>query len=117
MLAGLLAQQLRSSPHLLNVVLHRLAEQRKANVLLFVDQLEELATLVAEEQVAQDEKRPVGEEIGPVLSLGSSCPCINGNNGVVLIILAIEHKIYGKFFYFFFNCLYLLGDFFYGIGI
>ncbi|MBN2358210.1 MAG: protein kinase, partial [Deltaproteobacteria bacterium] len=44
-----LATQLRASPHLLNVVLSRLAEQRKSNLLLFVDQLEELATLVPDE--------------------------------------------------------------------
>ncbi|MBW1870697.1 MAG: protein kinase, partial [Deltaproteobacteria bacterium] len=41
-----LTQQLRDSPHLLNLVLHRLAEQRQGNVVLFVDQLEELYTLV-----------------------------------------------------------------------
>ena len=40
-----LASQLRSSPHLLNLVLHKLAESRRSSVLLFVDQLEELVTL------------------------------------------------------------------------
>ncbi|MBN2360866.1 MAG: protein kinase [Deltaproteobacteria bacterium] len=45
-----LASQLRASPHLLNVVLNRLAEHRRSNVLLFVDQLEELATLVADDE-------------------------------------------------------------------
>ncbi len=43
-----LAGQLESSPHVLNLVLHRLAEQRRASVLLFVDQLEELITLGAD---------------------------------------------------------------------
>ena len=40
-----LRNQLQASPSLLNVVLHRLAEQRSASVLLFVDQLEELQTM------------------------------------------------------------------------
>ncbi len=48
-----LARQLRASPQLLNLVLHRLARQRKADVLLFVDQLEELHSLVPD----ADERR------------------------------------------------------------
>ncbi len=46
-----LARQLLASPHLLNVVLHRLAERRRSTVLLFVDQLEELYTLVPDVEV------------------------------------------------------------------
>lgn len=45
--AAPLAAALRASPHLLNVQLHRLAEARQSQVLLFVDQLEELVGLGA----------------------------------------------------------------------
>ncbi|MBW2700167.1 MAG: protein kinase [Deltaproteobacteria bacterium] len=45
-----LARQVRASPQLLNLVLHRLARQRKAQVVLFVDQLEELWALVPDEE-------------------------------------------------------------------
>ena len=41
-----LAAQLQETPQQLNLVLHRLSEQRHSNVLLAVDQLEELYTLV-----------------------------------------------------------------------
>ena len=46
-----LAAQLRRQPHRLNVVLHDLAENAGARVLLFVDQLEELYTLVEDEDL------------------------------------------------------------------
>ncbi|MFH1812184.1 MAG: protein kinase [Pseudomonadota bacterium] len=45
-----LAEQLRASPHLLSVSLHRLAERRHCDVLLFVDQLEELYALVDDDE-------------------------------------------------------------------
>ncbi|MFH0902596.1 MAG: WD40 repeat domain-containing protein, partial [Pseudomonadota bacterium] len=46
-----LARQLRESPRLLNVLLHELAAKTRSKVLLFVDQLEEVFTLVAEDEV------------------------------------------------------------------
>ncbi len=46
-----LAARLRSSPHRLNVVLHELADQTGARILLFVDQLEELYTLVEDTEL------------------------------------------------------------------
>ncbi len=46
-----LAAQLRREPHRLNVVLHDLAETAGGRVLLFVDQLEELYTLVDDEDL------------------------------------------------------------------
>jgi WD40 repeat protein/serine/threonine protein kinase len=48
-----LAHQLRASPSHLNLLLHRLAERRRGSVLLFIDQLEELYTLVDDESVRQ----------------------------------------------------------------
>jgi WD40 repeat protein/serine/threonine protein kinase len=48
-----LARELRGSPALLNLVLQQLAEQRQSNVLLFVDQIEELYTLVEDEELRQ----------------------------------------------------------------
>ncbi len=44
------AEQLRRSPRTLSVVLQRLAEEQQTRVLLHVDQLEELYTLVPDEQ-------------------------------------------------------------------
>ena len=44
------AQQLRQSPRTLSVLLQRLAEEQQTRVLLHVDQLEELFTLVPDEQ-------------------------------------------------------------------
>ena len=46
-----LSHQLRASPALLNLVLSRLADRRKRSVLLYVDQLEELYTLVDDVEV------------------------------------------------------------------
>ncbi|MFH0902997.1 MAG: serine/threonine-protein kinase, partial [Pseudomonadota bacterium] len=46
-----LATQLRENPRLLNVLLHELAAKTRSKVLLFVDQLEEVFTLVAENEV------------------------------------------------------------------
>ncbi|MFH0901974.1 MAG: protein kinase [Pseudomonadota bacterium] len=46
---GSLAQRLRESPRLLNLFLHQLAEQESCRVLLFVDQVEEVHTLVDDE--------------------------------------------------------------------
>ncbi|MFH0900517.1 MAG: protein kinase, partial [Pseudomonadota bacterium] len=48
-----LAIRLFRSPRLLNLLLHQLAENEGSRVLLFVDQLEELYTLVADENVRQ----------------------------------------------------------------
>ncbi len=48
-----LAQQLRESPSFLNVVLQKLADHQQSSVLLFVDQLEELYTLVDDDQRRQ----------------------------------------------------------------
>lgn len=46
-----LAERLRAAPSLLALELLELAEQRKRKVLLFVDQLEEIVTLVSQESV------------------------------------------------------------------
>jgi WD40 repeat protein/serine/threonine protein kinase len=46
--ADRLARQLQATPHLLNLVLHRLADRRNSQVVLFVDQLEELYALVTD---------------------------------------------------------------------
>jgi len=46
-----LAASLRANPTALNLMLQQLAEQRRCRVLLFVDQLEELYTLVDDEAV------------------------------------------------------------------
>ncbi|MFH0901326.1 MAG: protein kinase [Pseudomonadota bacterium] len=43
--------QLRSSPYYLNMFLHQVAEEERSRVLLFVDQLEEVYTLVSDEDV------------------------------------------------------------------
>ncbi|MFH0901239.1 MAG: protein kinase [Pseudomonadota bacterium] len=48
-----LEQQLRASPRLLNVRLHQLAELENCKILLLVDQLEELYTMVASDDVRQ----------------------------------------------------------------
>ena len=48
---GALADSLRRAPEQLNLVLHELANQRNVRVLLFVDQLEELYTLVEDESL------------------------------------------------------------------
>jgi WD40 repeat protein len=48
--AAQLVEELRASPRRLNLYLQRLAEQRGSSVLLFVDQMEELNTLVAVEE-------------------------------------------------------------------
>ena len=48
-----LAQQLLASPALLNLVLYRLAERKQCSVLLFVDQIEELYSLVEDPTVRQ----------------------------------------------------------------
>jgi len=48
-----LTQQLKSAPQLLNLALARLAEKRRSSVVLFVDQLEELYTLVDDDQLRQ----------------------------------------------------------------
>jgi len=45
--ADRLALQLKENPQLLNLVLHRLADKKQGRVVLFVDQLEELYTLVS----------------------------------------------------------------------
>ncbi|MFH2008564.1 MAG: protein kinase [bacterium] len=55
-----LAQELRESPHQLNLRLQRLAETSGCRVLLYVDQLEELYTLVPDEQ----ERRQFMEALG-----------------------------------------------------
>ncbi|MFH0901955.1 MAG: serine/threonine-protein kinase, partial [Pseudomonadota bacterium] len=46
-----LREKLEQSPYLLNVILHQLALEESSKVLLFVDQLEEVYTLVADESV------------------------------------------------------------------
>jgi len=46
-----LSHKLKASPALLNLVLNRLAERRQRSVLLYVDQLEELYTLVDDAEV------------------------------------------------------------------
>lgn len=55
----LLAERLSEEPGLLGLELQRLAAERRAQVLLFVDQLEELATLVADEGVRRRFMRAV----------------------------------------------------------
>jgi WD40 repeat protein/serine/threonine protein kinase len=49
--AALLAQEIQATPSVLNLMLNRLASERRCSILLFVDQLEELVTLVDSKEV------------------------------------------------------------------
>ena len=48
------------------------------------------------------------QHFSPILSFGPAGTSVNGNNGVVLVVLAVKNKIQGKLFYSFLNGLRFL---------
>ncbi|MFH0900512.1 MAG: protein kinase, partial [Pseudomonadota bacterium] len=78
-----LVARLRESPQLLNVFLHDLAARERCRVLLFVDQLEEACTLVADEK----ERRAF---------LRAVCTAADDHQGPVRVVFTVRDDFLGR---------------------